>query len=475
MASLCGQARPQLLRAQTEHIVTLSSLDQSLMRSYVRLCLCFPVQKADLGSIEEKLRNIFTCHVYNRPFLAGNVHLVQGAEQSGLLELRCTRGDLEDWQPIVKHLSKPEFPYRYQELTDAGMPSSAFIGNVLNPLPDAPDSHVASAFRVQANLIQGGLIVALYLHHSVADGTSIALLLVPITEVPLSSSHGVQSLPTVTAAESRMREGLSVTNGVSANPTLHPEWDSPYARAKQPASPPVAVSRVFSFCENQLDKFKNALIQALDAKIQDHSRFLSTQDCLAALIWTSVTKARARKADSPATMHSILAMPVNIRTKVDPPLPPSYFGNACSLKLIALPFSRLLCNLDDIPAICLVASAIRNEIAKVDDSYARSAIAYINSCEDVRETNLAALDLETDLIYTNLSALPMEESDLGLGLGVPQWVRKPSTKPQGPGCIVLPKRVEQGLWEVMVQLEHRDMEGLLGDEGFRQFVVRVTD
>jgi trichothecene 3-O-acetyltransferase len=479
MVSLSVNARPNLPRAQTEHVVTLSSLDQSLMRSYVRICLCYPVEDAGLSAIEDRLTTFFISHVRNRPFLAGTVHMVQKPSQAGLLEVRCTRGDVDDWQPIVKHLSKVDFPYSYQELADIGMPPTVFIGNVLNPLPDAPVENGAPTFGVQANFIEGGLFVAVYVHHSVADGTSIGSLISPIAGDSPLSSYSAQTLPIAAVAESQVRQHLSTTNGVSPNPSLHPEWRVSSDNVHCQQSAHGAESRVFSFGVHQLEDLKRTLVQVLDPRDPRHAPFLSMQDCLAALVWIGVSQAR-KAANGPTSniqTDSALVMPVNIRSKVKPALARDYFGNACSLKSVTLPFETLLSPLDgdNVAAMCLVASTIRNEISKVDDAYTRSAIAHINSCRDVRETNSPIFGLETDLIYTNLAGLPVETSDLGLGLGPPQWVRKTNTKAQGPGCIVLPKRGEQGLWEIMLQLEHRDMASLLRNQKFMQFVARVTE
>jgi hypothetical protein len=112
------------------------------------------------------------------------------------------------------------------------------------------------------------------------------------------------------------------------------------------------------------------------------------------------------------------------------------FGNACSLNTTALPFNALEKPLSDLPALCRVASAIRRAILEVDDEHVRSAIAVVNEVDDVRMTNLAELDLRRDVVGTSLKDLPVGEADLGMGLGAPMWVRKPSTVKQGPGLTV---------------------------------------
>lgn len=467
---------PELAQAPTEHVITLSSLDQSLMRSYVRICLCFEAQDVDFSLFELNLSTFFRSKLRLMPYLAGRVVPIQGHEWRGSLELRYTQEEVDLWRPITTHLSEDDFAHSYESLSSAGMPPGAFIGNVLNPLPDSPPEVEAPVFCVQANFIDGGLLLNLYLHHSVSDGTGLGLLIHGLPEKIDERDYADFDLSAIAETESQCRRVLSLTHSARPNLSLHPEWSANRheSHSKQLSVSPVTESRMLSFSLPKLDRLKRSLSQELDVENPLHSRYLSTNDCFTALIWTGISRARMPRSD-PSNTASTLAMPVSIRDAIKPPLPADYFGNACILKLISLSMHELLADVNNTAAMCFVASAIRRGVLEVDDDSVRSAIATINSSDDVRDTNQAGLDLTTDLVVTSLATLPINASDLGLGLGNAQWVRKTSTTAQGPGCIVLPKRLDDGVWEVMMQLDPADMACLLLDEGFSAYVERVTE
>lgn len=77
------------------------------------------------------------------------------------------------------------------------------------------------------------------------------------------------------------------------------------------------------------------------------------------------------------------------------------------------------------------------------------------------------------------------DTGLGMGLGLPDFVRKPWSRDAG-GCIILPRDRRRSLLEnggggggggleVLVQLKTEDMETLMRDGQFMGYVDRVTD
>ena len=475
------------------------------MRSYVRIALCYSSQGKDVKTIETRLMNFFVAKIHQRPFLAGNVIQDQTSKQTGKLKIRFTRSDVDDWKPYFNHLSEADIP-TYQDLDERGMPPSTFVGHKLNPLPDSPDEDAAAAFAVQATFIAGGVIVVIYMHHSVGDAHGFGLLMSAAAE---AKTYMGDTLGTNAAAETLSRQNLSQANGVKSQPRLHPEWATLCAHlsnlyiidgsaltltehnkeasghrisANEHEKPTKSTwskwrSSIFSFSHKRLIQLKKDLGRKLEPGNSDHPPFLSTFDCIAALFWMSVSRARFSQNNAVATFTglSTLATAVDIRRKVKPAVPDNYIGNAVTLKTVSMAISRLLQPPSSSSCACYVASALRKAILEVDDHYTRSAISIINSCDDVRRTNLTDLDLGKDLVVTSLAGLPVITSDLGMGLGPPRWVRKPSTKPQGPGVIVLPSCVGSEVTEVMLQLESGEMDRLLADETFMDFVDRQVE
>ena len=49
--------------------------------------------------------------------------------------------------------------------------------DLVSGLPEGADQDRAPVLRVQANIVDGGLIVSFYLHHCIADGAGLDLLI----------------------------------------------------------------------------------------------------------------------------------------------------------------------------------------------------------------------------------------------------------------------------------------------------------
>jgi hypothetical protein len=86
------------------------------------------------------------------------------------------------------HYDDKTFPYTYEQLRQDGMPSSAFHAAMFVPddfvdfpgIPEFGEGQVdftksdAPAMRVQACFIPGGLVLSMYIHHSVLDCSGVS-------------------------------------------------------------------------------------------------------------------------------------------------------------------------------------------------------------------------------------------------------------------------------------------------------------
>jgi hypothetical protein len=311
--------------------------------------------------------------------------------------------------------------------------------NVLSLCPDAPDSDFAPVFRVQATFIKGGVLESIYLHHSVGDAGSLGLLMCR----PLSGFQG-EDLATQVKEESRRREVLLDSKGAELDLCKHSQWRNVIKSliqgkhfrgisasgetvrsskrsgihdcAPQPHACPKKLeeshnwrSVIFSFTDARLKGLKEKMSEILPKEKHsgsfENAPYLSTEDCLKALLWMRITHARAHLLPDLHNHENISMLgPVTIRGRM---VAEDSFGNACSLNTTALPFNALEKPLSDLPALCRVASAIRRAILEVDDEHVRSAIAVVNEVDDVRMTNLAELDLRRDVVGKSLKDLPV--------------------------------------------------------------------
>lgn len=119
------------------------------------------------------------------PFLAGTLSLID--QEAGKLGLNYpTQITDEDLHKLLQHKQIPcdeKFPYTYEQLRRDGMPSSAFHAAMFVPddfvdfpgIPEFGEGQVdfnvsdAPVMRLQACFIPGGLVLSMYIHHSVLD------------------------------------------------------------------------------------------------------------------------------------------------------------------------------------------------------------------------------------------------------------------------------------------------------------------
>ncbi|KAK5123345.1 hypothetical protein LTR85_002776 [Meristemomyces frigidus] len=460
-----------------QHVYRLSSLDQSLLRTYIRYCLCYPSQDAEITEVTEKLLTAVKRTVTHIPILAGTVQSVDADGQRGRLEVCVTLDQVNSFQPAFKHHRANLQVPPYEELSAAEMPPMSLMGDVFTPLADLPDSQSSPAFAIQANFIRGGVIVALYLHHSVADIHGMAQVMRQLSSDLPSRKLSDSDLRRDAMEQSRLRDRLSGSRGVRAEAAAHPEYNQTFTDETSNVSHVQGrrgCSRVVGFDLTLVEATKDLI----NDKFHNHwydgrSVHISGFDCIAAILWKATNRASWPHGAPHESQTSTLIIPVNIRNRVEPPLDVDFFGNAGVHASTHAAIVRLGMPLE-LTSVQHAASLIRTSTANVNEHYVRTAIAAINQREEVMENRIPSHRFDTSLVITSWADLPLHEAHLGLGLGKPEWGRKLGRNHSAYGCIVLPVKREKRVWEVTVQLTEDVMERLLKDEGFMKFVKWVS-
>ena len=162
------------------HVVHLSAIEHCMPRAYIRVCLAYRLSgDVDLSFVVEKLNGFARKLVDAKPYLAGFVvPAPDSTTRFGLSEIRFTDDDFLHFPSVeIRHLCRGEVPYAYDELNAMALPPSIVRPELVSALPVGTDDELAPAFRMQANIVEGGLIVSVYLHHCIADGTGLSFLL----------------------------------------------------------------------------------------------------------------------------------------------------------------------------------------------------------------------------------------------------------------------------------------------------------
>ncbi|KAI9724675.1 MAG: hypothetical protein M1828_003544 [Chrysothrix sp. TS-e1954] len=161
------------------HVVELSALDQIQNRSYMRLLLCFPFPNANAASEARNALKLGLARLLAKhPYLSGEVALNR---QTKRLELRyATKNHLKRIDHILtfRRYHQAFTGADYQTLVAGGMPISRDDGKLLFTFHDLHNyDEPVVPFAVQANFIDGGLLLSVCLCPAVADGTGLMHLL----------------------------------------------------------------------------------------------------------------------------------------------------------------------------------------------------------------------------------------------------------------------------------------------------------
>ncbi|KAI1616946.1 transferase family-domain-containing protein [Exophiala viscosa] len=471
-----------------QHSINLSSIEHCMPRSYIRICLAYRLPSRDmLLEIQIKLNNFVRKTVDAKPYLSGFVVAVKEPnKQVGAVKIKFSDQDFLEYPMVkIRHLSQQEVPYTYDQLNEMGMPPSVLKPDLVSALTESADDERAPVFRVQANVVEGGLIVSIYLHHCISDGTGFALLTTGSLlnddftfERHLDGKgHGMPSLSRRLDAfahhQSIVRQELSYNSPNQINDRhLKCKVIKPAGELNE-GSKAKGRGCIMSLSLEKLAGLKSALEGHTDGK------FITQNDALLALLWHSMTKARIPSlASGPSLVtESKLLIPVNIRNKLKKPLSESYFGAAVDFASAKMRLSDLA--LFSNAALALSAMVIREAINNVDEPYIRQAIAlarYVDPKVDVRDLQASNMDRSTgaDMYVTSWEKLRCYDATFEMGLGRPDWIRKPWSKDPG-SCIVLPRDDQKPYLEVVIQMTEGDMARLLDDKDFMSHVSRVID
>lgn len=476
------ESEPTMHPVVNEQVYRLSAIDQSLLRAYIRFCLCYPCSKSEADAVLAILASSCQRLVTHLPILAGSVKPVsnEGSAQTGRVEVVVALEDVHNFAAKARMFKFEELPLDYRNLSKHGMPPSAFVNDDLTPLPDLPDPSGSPTFAIQANFITGGVLVALYLHHSVADIHGLGQIMrVMSSRLPVNKLTD-EELRADAAAQSTFRDQLYGSTGSAASLADHPEYGNDLAgeaiEGLQLADNERGRCNIFAFNLAIIEETQDLIKERLQNIYGDCSVTISALDCLTAILWKAISRAcwpDARDGDEYARKHH-LTIPISIRKRItNPALPNEYFGNAimhAETSSTVLELSKPA----ELGPLSHAARLIRKGIDRVTESVTREKIASINRLPDVSKAAISNKQFDRNLVITCWADLPLADADLGLGLGKPDWGRKLGRGHSAYGCIVLPVLRERGVWEVMVTLTERVMERVKKDGGLMKFVRYVV-
>ena len=459
-------------------IIKLSPIDQFTIRIYVATLLIFKLSPdSSHDTICSQLQHGLGELLNDMPFLAGNV--VEENKERGTLELEIPEnaGVLFNMKDMADPKNGPI--HDFDSLKRAWFPSSLLGQLTVGPVEFVPGP-VAPCLAVQANFIHGGLILAVYIHHSIVDGFGAATMLNDWSKhvaafsearlVHISERTPPQAMDrSPLFPDARATHALVDFPGFAEPQNLSMVWcdgqDSDTDSAilmdddiKQPPALTMAYWYISNEKMRELEKKSNPTSPTAIKR--------SESNILSAFIWRHYS--RAILLNQPDVQEVSFFMCCDGRARMDPPLDPGFLGNGTVHTKATISVAQLFSPESD--GLYNVASTINDSIEWWTSDRISDLLNSMEDCPCVHDVQRSSdVCRRTDLEITNTSTFPLFDFNWGSALGKPLAYRFPDV------CVIeglvafLPRLLDGGI-EFAMYLNVETL-GILGkDEEFTSYV-----
>lgn len=442
---------------------TLSTLDRSAPHTYIRYALVFACSADQSNAAIEKLQKATKRLVSETPMLAG---VVTTSDQSNPT-IAVTTEQINAFKASIAHPQTGDQNYAF--IRDHGF-APRYISSVgYTPLTDGFIGDTNACCAIQANFIDGGLILVIYLHHAVADIRGVATIVRLMSEGLPARELSEESLDleatTVSQARDRLSSGtgmpafLASAHGVQQRQQLsdvNEQQAAPRGDGNVPVVKGIGSSTDAASNRAAILRFRlNLIIQATEIindrrllKNPELTDKLTPREVLISILWKAFVRARWANGTQ-VTSRSSVSFPVDIRPHLIPSLEPYWMGNA-EATAVAIDDTTWLQGGYDPTYIEHTANIVHKSAKSVSsDSLTRSHIEVIN------QSTSTPAPPDTQLIVHDWTPWPTkreQEMDLGLGLGTADAIRRIGRSFGENEMFLLPVDHQAQAWDVQVEL-----------------------
>lgn len=436
---------------------------ERINRLYTQITLCFPNRIDDSSSTSTKIiENLERALARLRktfPWVTGKV--VQNDHVFKITSAQTSLG------LMVKELQGDATVATWDVLKQAYFPFHMLDEDVFAPCKTMvkPDAE-RPVLLVQANFVQGGLLLTFNAQHGSMDMAGQAQVITLLAKACRGEEFTKDEVETGNMRRvNRVPLADEKNPGHFDSPTSKPEevvqeaGANAKSRDPQPSAPSDALVWAYlDFPPTSSSTLKNFASQTLAVD----TAFVSTDDVLSAFIWQSITRVRRPRLDSPRSTPTTLTRNVDVRRHFD--LPPTYPGMMTTSTSHTYPVDDLV----DQKSLGAVASGLR---AALDpDSLRNNAIGQATAI--IRNKDAAAQRSISTLSYASLDVRlsswakeKLYDLDFGPCLGQPEAVRRPMFKDGArEGLVYFLPKGRDGSIVVGICLREEDMERLRMDK-----------
>lgn len=409
------------------------------------------------------------------PILAGTLHNDAARRRLSVTKQRESSVTLvikevhdEPGGPLsFQYLNERDFPVQLLDAREL-LPSSIAPKQLVPPLGDfSATGTIMSTF--QLTFIPGGLIVALAIRHSCADGDGCNTFLATWAEGAAASRHGRTASPKVKTNAAGQQ--------LSATAPDRKRWqqlDGKFPILKDLGkSPPSLADFQMPALKVRMWHFPRSSTAKLKAESSPvgRSSWISTYDAIVGLLWKTITRAKLPLLNPALSKTTMMGHSVSARNLLQPKLDQGYLGNAIVISTTPpVPIHKVLAE-GNLPKL---AASIRESIKAVTPQAASEMVEWTAGLQDPRFVTIA-LDafMGMDFGVASWQAMtPYEKHDFGFG--PPKALRLPH--PQFEGYVfvmpsrraVKPEAADEGI-EVCVCLEASSHDRLMQDPELLQY------
>ena len=471
----------------------LSRLDMRMAPMYSKRVLCFHLPNNSIEHKEYITRLLLTAlrsTVEELPFLAGSV--VPFSKDQPWLHDLVPHGAA---YLVVKDLSRE---INFLDLRKARFSSVLLDTEQLCPLPEAfylRDGPI-DVCRLQANFVDGGLLLVVSIVHTVCDGRGISNVLRIFAEKLRTAQTG-DPMRLSTACEETSKPTYSFNrvsilsgNGLCGAIENHPGWTTLPVPFHGGSAETKTLCTTFHISSDSLRTLKQVALSpsssasatiniphpldGAQTSSSDQTSSISTHDAIAALIWRSIMLARHRAGIISDRAITHFSQAVDCRTRLQ--LPEPYFGNAIYAVKTSLALPLLACTTDSfdeswISGLQTAARAIRAEVSGATAGKIRDLLGFIERTDMEILTRPSVLGDTSigSILFGSYFRFEMHELDFGEALGGKIEAFRLPSRGLLPGMPVVLPWLPDGSCEFVINEQEEVMRFIAEDEVFRRF------
>ncbi|KAM0261873.1 hypothetical protein ACHAQJ_002076 [Trichoderma viride] len=433
------------------------------LKTYTQIVIGFPIEETvsdeavakDLEAAAAKLTDAF-------PWLSGHV-IREGAGpgKTGLAKIVPYAPGVRPTPLVIKDCRKLCPPF--QSIVDAGAPMSMLDGDVLSSreaLPVGYDESVepAPVISIQANFIQGGVLVSFAAQHNILDMNGQAQMIrlfakacrgEPFTQLELEQGNRDRRNVIRLLSPDEPRTDLTLYR-------IQKKTSEPASNSGPPPPDPRWV--YFNFSGQKLAELKRAA--------STPGSWISTDDALSALVCQRITSARLQRlgAALPETTATFCRA-INARRYLETPLPGEYMGHMVFCIERTLPVDEAAGAMD----LSVLASKLRENINNLQSAEIHSFATAVAENEDKGAMSYGALldPTKYDLLFSSWAGSGLYHESFGK-LGQPLIAKRQKFKPMESLLYFMPKTVAGDI-DVAVCLREEDIDRLKADEVLNKY------